>query len=167
MSASFLMRRWQTGENHGGVTPAALLERIRAATRDLPFAPQTESLKATVSDLFMPDNPPARTLVFAAEATDGRFAGVLLGRAVFEVADLDFLGVHPAFQRQGLGRKLMLEFFRHLSLLNAERVMLEVSVQNPVAVDLYLSLGFQKLTIRRAYYPNGDDAFIMEKTLCR
>ena len=47
---------------------------------------------------------------------------------------------------------------------NATRVFLEVRADNPHAIALYASLGFEEIAVRPGYYqPEGVDAVIMKK----
>ena len=47
----------------------------------------------------------------------------------------------------------------------AIRAFLEVRVGNAAAIALYESRGYRKLRVRRKYYPDGEDAFVMSKRL--
>ena len=47
----------------------------------------------------------------------------------------------------------------------AIRAYLEVRVGNAAAIALYESRGYRKLRVRRKYYPDGEDAFVMSKRL--
>ncbi|MFR2944431.1 MAG: hypothetical protein ACLTKZ_04420 [Lachnospiraceae bacterium] len=38
-------------------------------------------------------------------------------------------------------------------------------VGNAAAIALYESRGYRKLRVRRKYYPDGEDAFVMSKRL--
>ena len=49
--------------------------------------------------------------------------------------------------------------------LGATRMLLEVRVSNVAAMKLYLERGFSGLYARPRYYPDGEDALVMEKIL--
>lgn len=44
---------------------------------------------------------------------------------------------------------------------DAESVLLEVRASNEAALRLYSSLGFERVGLRRQYYPDGEDAVLM------
>lgn len=86
-------------------------------------------------------------------APDGRFAAFCLAWAdsVTGVGDIEPIGVHPDFQRQGLGRAIMLEALRRLAAKGMNRVVLSTYVKNERALNLYKSLGFEVIYDERAY----------------
>ena len=47
--------------------------------------------------------------------------------------------------------------------LGAERIMLEVRASNASAITLYEKFGYVKISVRKRYYADGEDADIMEK----
>ncbi len=76
--------------------------------------------------------------------------------------------VSPKYQRQGLGRRMMKKLIE-IALENYSRtLLLEVRPSNTVAVQLYLSMGFNEIGIRKNYYPARDgreDALMFSKEL--
>jgi ribosomal-protein-alanine N-acetyltransferase len=103
----------------------------------------------------------------------GRAAGPgLVGHAVMSAAvgecHLLNLCVHPDWQRQGLGRRLLLRLFAIGKANNADTAFLEVRSNNRRAIALYESEGFCEIALRRGYYPAGDkreDAIVMARPL--
>lgn len=96
-------------------------------------------------------------------------AGFLLGRAVAGEAELLTIAVAPEARRRGLGRKLVARFLYQAQLRGAERTFLEVAADNPAAIALYESSGFQQAGTRRGYYrtPTGQriDALVLARDL--
>ncbi|MCL6449987.1 MAG: ribosomal protein S18-alanine N-acetyltransferase [Acetobacteraceae bacterium] len=82
---------------------------------------------------------------------------VLLGEAhVTNVA------VHPAYQRCGIGSRLLEELIERARLRGATRMTLEVRPSNAVALHLYEKYGFRQKGVRRNYYSDTqEDAIIM------
>jgi mycothiol synthase len=65
-----------------------------------------------------------------------------------ERGEIEPVGILPAYQRQGLGRRLMLAALHQMAEQGAREVALGVWNNNVVALDLYRSLGFrQSLTV--------------------
>lgn len=80
---------------------------------------------------------------------------------IVDEAHITLLGVHPHYQRQGLGQALLLSLMQAAHYYHSTRMTLEVSVANSVAVALYTKFGFQIAGRRPHYYDNGDDALVM------
>ena len=51
--------------------------------------------------------------------------------------------------------------------LGAQTLFLEVSAENPPAINLYAGLGFEQVGRRKAYYADGSDALVMRLSLNR
>ena len=89
------------------------------------------------------------------------YAGVWV---VLDEAHVTNVAVHPDYRGGKIGRLLMTELMRRVSLKGAVRITLEVRTSNAVARNLYSSLGFKELGVRKKYYSdNNEDAIIMWK----
>ena len=75
------------------------------------------------------------------------------------------IDILPDFRRAGLGKKFMEIAEERFKRRGASRVMLEVSVNNEGAIHFYKTLGYGAKRWLRNYYPDGTDAWLMEKTL--
>ncbi|HUR41345.1 MAG TPA: ribosomal protein S18-alanine N-acetyltransferase [Verrucomicrobiae bacterium] len=78
------------------------------------------------------------------------------------------LCVEPAYHQQGLGRFLLSHLQRLARGAGMDILLLEVRKSNAAAIALYQSSGFQKLGVRKGYYPanNGqEDALLLGFTL--
>ena len=76
------------------------------------------------------------------------------------------LCIAPAFQRQGLGRRLMRHLMATAWRQGAERILLEARVGNQAAIRLYRGLGFAEVGRRKGYYPadtGREDALVFVK----
>lgn len=99
-----------------------------------------------------------------ANAIDG-YAGLLAPRGAPE-GDIQTIAVHERARRRGLGRTLMNALTGEARDRGAREVFLEVRADNPGAIDLYRSLGFEQLAVRAGYYqPDGVDALVMRLRL--
>lgn len=89
------------------------------------------------------------------------YAGIArLGRTPPFEYEIHTIGVDPAYQGRGIGRRMMTEL-----LEDADSVTyLEVRTDNPTAIALYTSLGFVTVGLRKRYYrASGADAFTMRR----
>lgn len=101
---------------------------------------------------------------WALESPDGEFAGwagVMLGAQ----ADLLTIGIVPAWQGHGWGALLLRWAIENARTAGARELFLEVRVTNKVALNLYRSIGFVEIGVRRRYYRDGIDAAVMQLRL--
>jgi ribosomal-protein-alanine N-acetyltransferase len=70
-------------------------------------------------------------------------------------------GVLPAYQRRGIGRSLL-----HAceTQLKTPRLRLSVRSSNQAAITLYEQEGYRTTDIWKAYYDDGENAIVMEKS---
>jgi len=74
------------------------------------------------------------------------------------------LCIHPTWQRTGYGRKLLNYALQQAQALGVTMAFLEVRRSNRAAIDLYLSVGFNELDVRKNYYKTSsgyEDAILM------
>ena len=142
---------------YGGLTPAdaarcAELETLLFDGDDpWPAAAFTRALAA----------PHARYVGARADDLLVGYAGIArLGRTPPFEYEIHTIGVDPAYQGRGIGRRMMTEL-----LTDADSVVyLEVRTDNPTAIALYTSLGFATVGLRKCYYrASGADAFTMRR----
>ena len=72
------------------------------------------------------------------------------------------IGVDPAYQRRGLGERLMREVEARSTL---PRLLLMVRKSNLPALHLYRKLNYTIVETWPRYYEDGEDAYVMEKNL--
>ncbi len=84
-----------------------------------------------------------------------------LGRTPPFEYEVHTIGVDPAYQGRGVGRRLLDEL---LNFAAGGVVHLEVRTDNVPAIALYRSLGFTQVGLRRRYYRvSGADAYTMRR----
>lgn len=109
------------------------------------------------------DTPGRLVLVVTSEV--GAVVGYAVTLVVGDVADLLRIGVHPAHQRQGLASDLLDKLRGEAANEGAARMLLEVSAENPAAIEFYRVHQFVTINRRPAYYRDGTDALIMQRVL--
>lgn len=93
-----------------------------------------------------------------------REAGPILGYAVawfVDEGELLTVGTAPEARRRGLGRALVARVLASAAARGVRTLTLEVRRSNEAAIALYERLGFDTVTVRRAYYADGEDALVM------
>ncbi|MDT5344904.1 MAG: [ribosomal protein S18]-alanine N-acetyltransferase [Mycobacterium sp.] len=84
-----------------------------------------------------------------------------LGRTPPFEYEVHTIGVDPAYQGRGIGRRLLDEL---LNVAEGAVVHLEVRTDNATAIALYRSVGFTEVGLRRRYYRiSGADAYTMRR----
>jgi [ribosomal protein S18]-alanine N-acetyltransferase len=82
--------------------------------------------------------------------------------AILDEAHITLLGIHPQYQRQGLGKLLLTALLDKARSIDMARATLEVRASNQGAIQLYEQFGFQTVGRRKKYYQDtGEDGIIM------
>ena len=89
------------------------------------------------------------------------FAGILV---VLDEATLNNIVVKKSYRCRGIGGELLETLIDLCADLNLKSFTLEVNVENIPAIKLYEKFGFKNLGIRKKYYNNSTDAYIMTKS---
>ncbi|MDD2217617.1 MAG: ribosomal protein S18-alanine N-acetyltransferase [Eubacteriales bacterium] len=81
---------------------------------------------------------------------------------IFDEAHITNVAVRPEFRRLGLGRIIVVTLLSEAVKHGTVCQTLEVRVSNIAAINLYESLGFKGVGVRKGYYSdNNEDALIM------
>ncbi|GAB4541907.1 MAG: ribosomal protein S18-alanine N-acetyltransferase [Pleurocapsa sp.] len=82
--------------------------------------------------------------------------------SIVEEAHITLLGIHPDYQKQGLGQFLLLTLLQDGVVRQLEWATLEVNAHNLPAISLYQKFGFAIAGKRPKYYQKtGEDALIL------
>lgn len=95
-----------------------------------------------------------------------RVGGLVVGYSgtmfVGEDAHITTIAVDPAWQRQKIATRLLLNVAREAIRRNARNLTLEVRVSNTGAQALYEQFGFERAGLRKNYYvETNEDALVM------
>ena len=106
----------------------------------------------------MRENPCARYLV--AETANGLigFAGIHI---ILDEGHITNIAVLEAERGHGVGKRLTGGLLQYAANLGVQYVTLEVRANNEPAKKLYQSFGFMKVGVRKKYYEDQTDAYIM------
>ena len=105
------------------------------------------------------DNKCARYLI---AETGGEVLGYAGAWLIFEEGHITNVAVKKSARGQGVGRLLTAGLMQYAANLGVQYMTLEVRQSNLVAQNLYKSLGFKKVSVRKKYYEdNGEDALLM------
>lgn len=101
----------------------------------------------------------------AGYVSDGVITGYCDLWIMYEQAQVANIAVSPSCQRKGIGASLMEWMIAKALDAGCENLSLEVRVSNLPALRLYEKYGFLQVNIRRHYYEDGEDAYLMVKPL--
>lgn len=76
------------------------------------------------------------------------------------LAWISTIGVHPDYQRRGIGSRLLAECEARLA---EQRLKLVVRAGNAPAIALYSGFGYDETERWQGYYPGGETGIVMEK----
>lgn len=125
---------------------------IEAATFPTPWSEDAFRKEIT-------DNPVARYLVAEKDGAVIGFAGAWIILDESHITNIAILAEHRG---NGYGRALTAALMQYLSNLGAAYATLEVRKSNVTAQNLYKSLGYVSVGVRKRYYEdNGEDALLM------
>ncbi|MFW5834086.1 MAG: GNAT family N-acetyltransferase [Pseudomonadota bacterium] len=94
-----------------------------------------------------------------------RVLGFGLCRVVRDESELLSIGIAPDVRGRGLGSWLLRACMEHCHALGAERMFLEVAVDNAAARSLYDREGFVPVGRREGYYRRGDGERVAAVTM--
>jgi ribosomal-protein-alanine N-acetyltransferase len=94
--------------------------------------------------------------------------GFILCRAIAGEAEILTIGVDPVARRRGWGAALVEMAVGIAQEVGAFEMFLEVAADNLAAIKLYETTGFERVGLRKGYYPHPDgakDAVVMRRAL--
>jgi len=106
---------------------------------------------------------------FHNELTENRLAHYFVGRCgdeiaaygglwvILEDAHITTVAVHPGFQRQHYGERMLVRLLEEAVERGACWITLEVRESNVAAQELYKKYGFTIVNTRRGYYSDNDE----------
>jgi [ribosomal protein S18]-alanine N-acetyltransferase len=80
-------------------------------------------------------------------------------------AHLTTIGVAPEHRRRGLAKRMLVHIESALTAKDVNTIMLEVRVSNVEAQQLYRRAGYMVVQRISRYYNNGEDCYLMIKSL--
>ncbi|MDE6565697.1 MAG: ribosomal protein S18-alanine N-acetyltransferase [Clostridia bacterium] len=86
---------------------------------------------------------------------------MLVGYAgLYPSGDITNIAVLPEYRGLGYGKMLVSEIIKQAQINNIDKIFLEVRSSNITAIKLYEKCGFKRISCRKRYYKDGEDALI-------
>lgn len=86
---------------------------------------------------------------------------------VLDSADIISVVVDKKYANRGIASLLLNHIYDFCKENGISKILLEVRKSNTIAQNLYLKHGFTKISERKKYYDNIEDAYIYEKELLK
>ncbi len=96
-----------------------------------------------------------------------RLVGFLCSWQICDELHVLNVAVDPLFRRRGLGGLLLRHVLERSCANGCTRALLEVRAGNSGAICLYQGFDFKIIGHRAKYYPDGEDALLMEREITR
>lgn len=94
---------------------------------------------------------------------DNKIVGFINFWITFNSATINQIAVSKLYRNKGIATKLIEYAENLLKKEEVEFFTLEVRKSNEAAINLYLKNGFMKVSEKKQYYDNGEDAIYMVK----
>ena len=94
-----------------------------------------------------------------------KLLGLCSAWLILDELHITSIAVDPIHQRKGLGKFLLSDLIKRSSLLQTNRIYLEVKDTNEPAKAFYKAMGFKFVGYRFNFYNDGSDALIFTKQL--
>ncbi len=107
----------------------------------------------------------ARVRLVETVRTDPMPLAFLFARRIVDVLEIDLIGVRPGHRRRGMARWLLETLIAEETGADLAEVRLELAASNEAARSLYEGLGFVVVGRRSRYYPDGEDALLLARSL--
>ena len=101
---------------------------------------------------------------FVAEE-NGEILGAAVTYMIFDDAQIATIAVRKSARKQGIGAQMLEKIINDADQAGCSTLSLEVRVSNTPANRLYEKYGFITVNVRKGYYEDGEDAYLMIKPL--
>lgn len=105
------------------------------------------------------------TLSYRAITPSGKMTGFIFVSVIDGTAHLTTIGVAPEHRRRGVAKEMLIHLEQSLIEREIRMICLEVRVGNFSAQTLYRTMGYAVMQKLNAYYNNGEDGYLMIKSL--
>ena len=90
-----------------------------------------------------------------------KLVGIISLTLGLDDADIESVFTSVNYRRKGVADALVISALDRVKQLNLNKVLLEVRRTNEGAKNLYFKHGFKEISVRKKYYPDGEDALIL------
>lgn len=156
------MKMENTTEQKWSLRPATLddLEKMVQIETQVHVAPWT--LEHFRSEL---EKPYSQVLVLTDDETDTEIAAYIVIWFMFDECQILNIVVDTPHRGLGFGKMMIRKAVSLAGNRGIQKLSLEVRKSNLPAIQLYQAVGFVILHVRKSFYSNGEDAYLMSLSL--
>ena len=96
---------------------------------------------------------------------NGKTVGLITYSLTVDTADIEGVVTVTSERGKGYGKALVSRALSQIESFNKTKVFLEVRESNVPAIALYSGQDFNKISVRKNYYQDGETALVMVKEL--
>jgi ribosomal-protein-alanine N-acetyltransferase len=102
---------------------------------------------------------------FLVAKLDREVVGYAIGEKNKDSGLIISVAVKKEWRKRGIGRRLVEKLLENFKKEGMKIVFLHVREENKEAINFYQALGFKIIELVENYYSNGENAYLMEKSL--
>jgi len=102
---------------------------------------------------------------FLVAKLDREIVGYAIGEKDKDSGLIISVAVKKEWRRRGIGKRLVEKLLENFKKEGMKIVFLHVREENREAINFYQALGFRIIELVENYYSNGENAYLMEKSL--
>ncbi|MBE5749498.1 MAG: ribosomal-protein-alanine N-acetyltransferase [Clostridiales bacterium] len=96
---------------------------------------------------------------------DDSLVGVVTFTFSIDTADIEDIVTDKNYRRKGIGKDLLKIAEHTIKEKSISKIFLEVRESNNPAIGLYTNAGYKRLSVRKKYYSDGENAVVMVKEI--
>jgi len=101
---------------------------------------------------------------FVAEE-NGKVVGFIIGKILKGMGIIKLVAVDPNYRGQGIGKMLVEFILNYFKERGIKGTLARVRIKNEVGINFFKNFDFEIIKTIKKYYPNGEDAYLMRKSL--
>ncbi|MFH1841298.1 MAG: ribosomal protein S18-alanine N-acetyltransferase [Candidatus Nealsonbacteria bacterium] len=101
---------------------------------------------------------------FVAEDNE-EITGFIAGGIINEAGGIKIIAVNKNHRQKGIGKALVKKILDHFQNNGVKEVIARARTNNKTSISFLKSLGFEVKKTVEKYYKNGDDAYLMKKSI--
>lgn len=156
------MNLFQTIYGTASMDNEITIQKAEKADFDKVVLLEQSCLKETMGQDFYEDTLKTTTMVLLLAKQNQELVGLLSFYVVEQELEIINFCVKEENRRKHIGQQL---FEQALEWYHPKKISLEVRESNVPAISLYTKMGLEKLSVRKKYYQDGENAIRMGKDI--
>lgn len=142
-----------------------MIRRLKEEDISSVISLENETLNSSLGENILKDSITNPMAYFFVLEINKKIIGYISTMFDGEIVEILNFAINKENQHKGYGKELLIYIDNYFYSLKAKSMILEVRDKNVAAINIYNKFGFKKIHVRKSYYSNGDDAYILEHKL--